>query len=259
MFRNQPVSPTRWWMSGSEVDPAGSPRACSIPELSSLKKPIPLLLKDHKRPDLDGILPEWIESGASPEDDGRAFELSAGPRRRLLLYQLRKSETNAVRALDLAVCFPGAAAIHDIRSEGESLSASSAIHQGEPIVLVGDENAYAVRMRATHPDLRRIPLRFEEHQDGLLLIMSLVDFGVVRQLRDDELARYSALVTLEEKKLNNPRALEGFQHDLANQEVWDDFSGQVFRRAGFIGNGFKLSGTINQSDETWVDRFVIGQ
>ena len=134
----------------------------------------------------------------------------------------------------------------------------SEIHQGSPLVIIGRENAFAVRVRATHPDLRRIPLRIEESTDFLLLVLHLVDFGKDRQLRDEELRRYSVLVTLEEKQLNNPRALEGFEHDLANQEIWDDFSGQVYRRAGFIGNGFKLTATINQNDEEWVDKFVVG-
>jgi len=256
MLSNPRDSASRWWFNGSN-DSDGYACASSTADFSSLKKPIALMLKDNKRPRIEAAHREWAESGSSLEDEGRAFAIASGSRT-LFLYQPRKTETNQIQSLDLVVCFPNAGAIQDIRIEKQSVYPNMEIHQGTPLVVVGVDNAWGVRIRATHPDLRRIPLRFEESEEGLLLVLHLMDFGRPRQLKDEELPRYSALVTTEEKKLNNPRALEGFEHDLGNQEIWDDFSDQVLRRAGFIGNGFKLTGTLNQLEEEWVDRFVIG-
>lgn len=257
MYRNRSDFSPRWWVTGSSVDSVGCAYASSTTEESSLRPPIPILLKDGVQPNFEATPQEWLEAGASPEDGGRTFELGSKTRR-LILYQPRKTETNSVRSIDLAVYFPFRASIRDIRLNEESLSAYTAVPQGAPVVLVGRENAFAVRMRATHPDLRRNPIRFDESGEYLRLLLHLADFGRDRDLKDEDLIRYSAFVTLEEKKLNNPRALEGFEHDLVRQEVWDDFSGQPLRRVGFIGDGFKLTGTVNQIEGDWVDRFVVG-
>ncbi len=256
MFKNPSDSAQRWWHSGPS-DPENFTCASSTADFSTLTKPIPFLLRDGKRPNLKGAFEEWVESGSSPEDEGRFFVLNSETRN-LLLYQPRKTETNRLTSLDLVICFQNIAAIQDIRMLGEPILPFTEIQQGVPIVLTGIENAWAVRVRATHPDLRRIPLRFEESEVGLLLVLHLVDLGKERELRDEELMRYSALVTTEEKRLNNPRALEGFEHDLGHQEIWDDFATTTVRKTGFIGDGFKLTGTLDQLKEEWVDRFVIG-
>ena len=256
MLRNPSDSSPRWWLDGSE-DPDAYTCASSIADPSSLTQPVSLMWRNGRQAMTQGSPAEWAEPGSSPSDAGRAFTLSSGSKS-LVLYQPRKSETNCAISWDLVLRFPQCEDIQEIRTGSNPVPSYMEIPQGQPVLVVGSENAWAVRLRATHPDLRGIPLYFDETEDGLFLILHLADFGKERQLKDEDLLRYSALITFEEKLLNNPRALEGFEHDLANQEIWDDLNNPYLRQAGFIGDGFKLTGTLNPLEEEWIDQLVVG-
>jgi len=235
-----------------------------VEELGDLGTLFVRAIQNGRRPGRPNVYRNWhrgetVEFGASYwADDGRAFALQSGPRA-LVLYQPKRRERRWFQSLEVAVAIPRLETIDEIRWERSPIAPDARLIQGDPVVIVSGKVAVALRLRATHPELREIPLRFETAADHLLFLLPLVDLGREREMEPSALLRYSSSLTVDIREIDSRYALEAFEEELIEQAVWDDFVGLSLREVGFTGAGFKISGLFDQVEEQWKNRLTMSR